>query len=70
MNEEWTEILSDYNKAKNALWCPKGKGNWHREEELGRYYIVEGIAAKNRPQCPKDKLDAIIKAFKHFKMIS
>ena len=39
MNEEWTEILSDYNKAKNALWSPKGKGNWHREEELGRYYM-------------------------------
>ena len=30
----------------------------------------DGMAAKNRPQCPKDKQDAIIEAFKHFEMIS
>lgn len=32
-------------------------------------YEKGGMAAKNRPQCPKEKHDVIIKAFKHFKMI-
>lgn len=41
MNEEWTAIHEDYEKAKAALWCPRGKGanGWRRKEEEGRYYM-------------------------------
>lgn len=40
MNEEWKQILADYNKAKHALWCPKrGSGGWFRDDEKGHYYM-------------------------------
>lgn len=40
MNEEWKQILADYNKAKHALWCPKNaSSSWFRDEETGHYYM-------------------------------
>lgn len=40
MNEEWKQILADYNKAKYALWGPKkGSSRWFRDEETGHYYM-------------------------------
>ncbi len=49
---DWKEILSDYNKAKDALWCPKGKGDWHREEEIGHYHMWNAYykACKTEPK--------------------
>ena len=37
---DWEGILSDYNKAKDALWGPEGNKNWHREEGTGHYYLL------------------------------
>ena len=47
----WEEILSDYNKAKDALWCPEGNGNWHREE-IGYYHMWNAYykACKTEPK--------------------
>jgi 23S rRNA (uracil1939-C5)-methyltransferase len=43
------------------------------KDELGlekQYSFVDGgVAAKTRPQCPQEKHDAIVAAFKHFRMI-
>ena len=49
---DWEEILSDYNKAKDALWSHKGNGNWHREEEIGYYYMWNAYykACKSEPK--------------------
>lgn len=49
---EWEEILSDYNKAKDALWCPEGNGNWHRDEEFGHYHMWNAYykACKTEPK--------------------
>ena len=55
MNKEWEKILSDYNKAKDALWCPKDKGNWHREDEVGHYYMWKAYHEACETE-PKDDL--------------
>lgn len=55
MNHEWEEILSAYNKAKDALWCPKSKGHWHREEEIGHYYMWKAYHKACETE-PKDYL--------------
>jgi hypothetical protein len=55
MNSEWEEIRSDYNKAKEALWCPRGQKNWHREEEIGRYYMWKAYHSACEAE-PKDQL--------------
>lgn len=49
---DWEEILSDYNKAKDALWCPEGNGNWHRDEEFGHYHMWNAYykACKTEPK--------------------
>lgn len=48
---DWNEILTEYNKAKDALWCPK-KGNWRRDEENGLYHLLNAYhnACKNEPK--------------------
>ena len=45
MDQEWTEILADYKKAKFALWCPKGCNQWSRDEETGYYYMWKAYHA-------------------------
>lgn len=46
------EILSEYNKAKEALWCHNGKENWHCEEESGHYHMWNAYynACKTEPK--------------------
>lgn len=40
MNEEWKNILADYQQAKHALWPPNRRsGGWFRDEEKGHYYM-------------------------------
>ena len=39
LSSVWVKILSDYNNAKDALWCPKCGKDWRRKEEIGRYHM-------------------------------
>ena len=61
-------VLEKYGLKVSPLYIATLKDELGLEKQFS--YEKEGMAAKNRPQCPKDKHDAIIKAFKHFKMIS
>ncbi|WP_215523407.1 class I SAM-dependent RNA methyltransferase [Varibaculum prostatecancerukia] len=61
-------VLEKYGLKVSPLYIATLKDGLGLEKQFS--YEKEGMAAKNRPQCPKDKHDAIIKAFKHFKMIS
>ncbi len=61
-------VLEKYGLKVSPLYIANVKGELGLEKQFS--YEKEGIVAKNRPQCSKDKLDAVIKAFKHFKMIS
>lgn len=61
-------VLEKYGLKVSPLYIATLKNELGLEKQFS--YEKEGMAAKNRPQCPKDKHDAIIKAFKHFKMIS
>lgn len=60
-------VLEKYGLKVSPLYIATLKNELGLEKQFS--YEKEGMAAKNRPQCPKDKHDAIIKAFKHFKMI-
>ena len=51
----WEEIQSEYNKAKDALWCPEGAQNWHRDEEIGHYYMLSAYRKACQTE-PKDYL--------------
>lgn len=37
--ELWKQISTDYNIAKQCLWCPKNASGWHREEDKGTYHL-------------------------------
>lgn len=37
---DWKEIELEYNRAKDALWCPEGNADWHRDEGKGHYYML------------------------------
>ena len=52
---DWNEIKSEYNKAKDALWCPEEAQTWHRDEETGHYYMLSAYN-KARQAEPKDYL--------------
>ena len=56
MNDEWEEILDDYNQAKAALWCPKDAQNWHRDEETGMYYMWSAYMRARKVTTPGDYL--------------
>ena len=43
MNEEWKQILADYNKAKYALWGPK------KVPAVGSVMKKQGIIICGRP---------------------
>lgn len=51
----WSEIRTDYEKARFALWCPKDVGTWHREEDIGRYYLLKAYHRACSAE-PKDNL--------------
>ena len=61
-------ILKKYDMKVSTLNIATVKDEFGLEKQFS--WKKDGMAAKNRPQCPKDKHDAIIEAFKHFKMIS
>lgn len=54
INEEWAEIHNHYKEAKNALWCPKGKGSngWRLDEDRGYYNLwcayYKGLKAETK----------------------
>lgn len=60
-------VLEKYGLKVSTLNIATVKDELGLEKQFS--YEKGGMAAKNRPQCPKEKHDAIIKAFKHFKMI-
>ena len=39
MDDTWTRICEDYNKAKSALWYSKHMEHWSRDVEKGYYYM-------------------------------
>ena len=51
----WSEIRSDYEKARYALWCPKGVESWHREEDIGHYHLLKAYLQACDAE-PKDEL--------------
>lgn len=55
MSDIWSEIRSDYDKARAALWSPKGADLWQREEETGRYYLWKAYHRACEVE-PKDEL--------------
>lgn len=60
-------VLEKYGLKVSTLNIATVKDELGLEKQFS--YEKGGMAAKNRPQCPKEKHDVIIKAFKHFKMI-
>lgn len=60
-------VLDKYGLKVSTLNIATVKDELGLEKQFS--YEKEGMAAKNRPQCPKEKHDVIIKAFKHFKLI-
>lgn len=60
-------VLEKYGMKVSTLNIATVKDELGLEKQFS--WKEDGMAAKNRPQCPKEKHDAIIKAFKHFKMI-
>ncbi|MDY5661067.1 MAG: hypothetical protein SPG07_00395, partial [Coriobacteriales bacterium] len=61
-------IRKKYDMKVSTLSIVTVKDEFGLEKQFS--WKKDGMAAKNRPQCPKDKQDAIIEAFKRFKMIS
>lgn len=55
MNAAWAEILEHYNKAKSALWCPKGSGHWRRDDDAGHYHMWRAYHQACETE-PKDDL--------------
>ena len=51
----WSEIRDDYDKAKYALRCPKNVESWHREGDLGHYYLLRAYLMASGAE-PKDEL--------------
>lgn len=61
-------VLDKYGLKVSTLNIATVKDELGLEKQFS--YEKEGMAAKNRPQCPKEKHDAIVDAFRHFKMTS
>lgn len=55
MKDIWEEIRSDYQNAKDALWCPKKCASWRREEQRGYYYMWKAYHQACEAE-PKDEL--------------
>ena len=51
----WAEIQLEYNKAKDALWCPEEAQDWRRDEETGYYYMLSAYHKACQTE-PKDYL--------------
>ena len=51
----WKEIEQDFETAKKNLWCPKGVETWHREEEIGNYYLLKAYLNAKKEEV-KDNL--------------
>ncbi|KXB34439.1 hypothetical protein HMPREF3192_00878 [Atopobium deltae] len=60
-------VLEKYGLKVSTLNIATVKDELGLEKQFS--YKEGGMAAKNRPQCPTEKHDAIVDAFKHFKMI-
>ena len=56
MNDEWAEILDDYNHAKAVLWGVEGTQYWHRDDEAGMYYMWSAYHKAMKAAEPKDQL--------------
>ena len=59
-------VLDKYGLKVSTLNIATVKDELGLEKQFS--YEKEGMAAKNRPQCPKEKHDAIVDAFRYFKM--
>lgn len=59
-------VLEKYGLKVSPLYIANVKDELGLEKQFS--YEKEGMAAKNRPQCPKEKHDAIVDAFRYFKM--
>ena len=59
-------VLEKYGLKVSTLNIATVKDELGLEKQFS--YKEGGMAAKNRPQCPKEKHDAIVDAFRHFKM--
>lgn len=61
-------VLEKYGLKVSTLNIATVKDELGLEKQFS--WKEDGMAAKNRPQCPKEKHDAIVDAFRHFKMTS
>nr|MCW1091123.1 23S rRNA (uracil-5-)-methyltransferase RumA [Streptococcus anginosus] len=59
-------VLDKYGLKVSTLNIATVKDELGLEKQFS--YEKGGMAAKNRPQCPKEKHDAIVDAFRYFKM--
>ncbi|HGL8679177.1 TPA: 23S rRNA (uracil(1939)-C(5))-methyltransferase RlmD [Streptococcus agalactiae] len=59
-------VLDKYGLKVSTLNIATVKDELGLEKQFS--YEKGGMAAKNRPQCPKEKRDAIVDAFRYFKM--
>ncbi|HEO8021688.1 TPA: 23S rRNA (uracil(1939)-C(5))-methyltransferase RlmD [Streptococcus agalactiae] len=59
-------VLEKYGLKVSTLNIATVKDELGLEKQFS--WKEDGMAAKNRPQCPKEKHDAIVDAFRHFKM--
>lgn len=59
-------VLDKYGLKVSTLNIATVKDELGLEKQIS--YEKGGMAAKNRPQCPKKKHDAIVDAFRYFKM--
>ena len=59
-------VLDKYRLKISTLNIATVKDELGLEKQFS--YEKGGMAAKNRPQCPKEKHDAIVDAFRYFKM--
>ena len=59
-------VLEKYGMKVSTLNIATVKDELGLEKQFS--WKEDGMAAKNRPQCPKEKHDAIVDAFRHFNM--
>lgn len=60
-------IESEFGLKVSALNIAQVKDEFGLEKQFS--YEDSGMAAEKRPQCPQEKHDAIVAAFRYFKMI-
>jgi hypothetical protein len=57
---KWLEIESDYEAAKECLWCPREAGEWHRVDAKGHFHLWKAYYAATQEDEKQDLIYARI----------